>query len=129
MKLAIRYILTATLAFGGVAAGHAAESPASLYAPASTCEVRRAGYPWRVGDWAQPNDTCDYDGYYVGGGACRYRTKGHCSQQGTWGWDYTGRFAPRIVALSWWHPPREQGGTGAYAPDGGPPCFEHSIPE
>lgn len=129
MHLVTRVLLTAMLATMASSIAFGAESRVSLYAPASCQDIKRAGFPWHVGDWAKPSNTCAYDGYYVGGGSCRYRNVGRCPEQGTWGWDYTGKFAPRIVALGWWHPPREQGGTGAYAPDGGPPCLEQSIPE
>jgi hypothetical protein len=94
------------------------ENSASLYAPATCHDMCRAGCPRLVGSWAVPNNTCDYDGYYVGGGKSTYRCAGRGAHQGTWGWDYTGRLVPRVVALGWWHPPRYQGGTGAYEPDG-----------
>jgi hypothetical protein len=129
MRHKIPTILTATLAILVAADTYGAETDLSLYAPACCHEVQRAGFPRCIADWAKPNNTCDYTGYYVGGGAYTYRNPCRCPYQGTWGWDYAGRIAPRIVELGWWHPPREQGGAGSYEPDGGPPCFEKPIPE
>jgi len=56
-------------------------------------------------------------GYYVGGGlACRGEPR-HPTE-GTWGWDYEGRFFCRRIWLGWGHGRRYQGGTGAYKIDG-----------
>jgi hypothetical protein len=83
---------------------------------------RRAGYPSRVSCLAQPSDTGAYDGYYVGGGTpCR--GEGPREEEGTWGWDYLGRWWNSRVALLWSHG-REQGGSGAYKTDG-PQVLHH----
>jgi hypothetical protein len=95
----------------------------SLYAPASSCEVRRAGFPFCISRLAAPSNTCRYDGYSVGGGCPTYCGPGRCTNQGTWGWDYVGKCLPRVVRLGWWCPSREQGGPGSYEPDG-PNCIE-----
>ena len=77
----------------------------------------RAGYPDEVSDCAAPSDTGAYVGYQVGGGAT-CQGDGPCIEDGTWGWDYEGRWLPSKVILGWWHGRREQGGEGAYKPDG-----------
>jgi hypothetical protein len=61
---------------------------------------------------------CDYVGYYVGGGAPRRCGRCRCASEGTWGWDYHGRWFPRRVRLAWFCWPRWQGGAGQYDPDG-----------
>lgn len=76
-----------------------------------------AGCPLCVSRLAQPSNTCDYDGYYVGGGAAHFGDA-PCPQEGTWGWDYFGCHFNRWVDLGWWHGRRDQGGTGAYKTDG-----------
>jgi hypothetical protein len=96
----------------------------SLYDAPSYCEVQRAGDPRWIARWAKPQDPCKYDGYYVGGGAWRYKHDGRTCQQGTWGWDYTGKCLHPLVRLGWTHPPRYQGGTGSYEPDGPRPLEE-----
>jgi hypothetical protein len=96
----------------------------SLYAPPSYCEVARAGDPRCIAAWAKPQDPCKYDGYYVGGGAPCNKYDGRGCHQGTWGWDYTGKWLHPLVRLGWTHPPRYQGGTGSYQPDGPRPCEE-----
>src|SRR5262249_25055543 len=76
----------------------------------------RAGHPSCISRLARPSDTGAYDGYYVGGGSpCR--GDGHSEDEGTWGWDYFGRYWKSKVALLWSHG-RPQGGTGAYKTDG-----------
>ena len=77
----------------------------------------RAGYPDEVADYAAPSDTGSYVGYQVGGGAS-YHGNGPGVEDGTWGWDYEGCWFPSKVILGWWHGRREQGGEGAYKPDG-----------
>ena len=95
---------------------------ASLYAPASACELQRAGCPQCVSRLAVPDNGPSYVGYFVGGGAwtcgaCRY-----LRDQGTWGWDYQCHYLKPIVRLGWWAEPHSQGGTGSYAPDGPQIC-------
>jgi hypothetical protein len=79
----------------------------------------RAGGPKRVAWWAAPSRTPAYAGGYVGGGNA-YKGESRMTNEGTWGWDYEGRFVSRRVFLSWSHGRRYQGGTGAYRTDGGP---------
>jgi hypothetical protein len=105
----------------------------SLYDVPSYCDVQRAGDPRSIAPWAKPQDPCKYDGYYAGGGAWRYKHDGRGCHQGTWGWDYTGKWVHPLVRLGWTHPPRYQGGTGSYQPDGPRPyeelkshCEEHA---
>jgi hypothetical protein len=79
--------------------------------------MTRAGYPESISRYARPSNTCEYYGYYVGGGCpCRGGPPGPL--QGLWGWDYGGHphlVKPRIV-LNWCC--RYQGGKGAYRTDG-----------
>lgn len=72
----------------------------------------QAGCPLQVACYARPSDTPQYTGYYVGGGAALGGTHRYCDE-GTWGWDYQGRFLPHRVILYWSHW-RYQGGTGSY---------------
>ena len=77
----------------------------------------RAGNPHCISPHAQPTNTPDYIGYYVGGGG------GHGAgprsvEEGTWGRDYVGLCLPRHVWLGWNHGLHDQGGTGAYETDG-----------
>ncbi len=92
--------------------------PANLYQGASSAEVARAGWPWCRWKWARAQNPCEYIGYYVGGGAPGPRSREHCPDEGTWGWDYQGKKLQRVVRLGWTYPPRRQGGTGSYDPDG-----------
>jgi hypothetical protein len=114
----IRRASLATLAAMMIAGIAGADASESLYAPASPHEMSRSGCPTQVAPWAIPRNTCAYSGYYVGGGAHSYSDSGRCPDQGTWGWDYVGRCVTPIVRLGWHHPPRAQGGTGSYEPDG-----------
>ncbi|MCH8922164.1 MAG: hypothetical protein IIA67_03315 [Planctomycetes bacterium] len=77
----------------------------------------RAGHSDRVAWWARPSNNHRYDGYYVGGGAA-YRGDARRTHEGTWGWDYSGGWFGRRIALDWWHGRRVQGGSGAYKSDG-----------
>ena len=86
-----------------------------LYDPLQ--DFRRAGKPQRVSKLARPGNTCLYGGYYVGGGA-PWHGEPRRSSEGTWGWDYWGHLIKRRVALRWYHGHKEQGGAGAYEPDG-----------
>jgi hypothetical protein len=75
--------------------------------------------PRKVAWWAIPSDTGAYVPYRVGGGCPRPLVADPPSPtDGTWGWDYVGRWFHRNVILGWWHGRRQQGGTGAYATDG-----------
>lgn len=78
----------------------------------------RAGCPLQVACYAVPSDAPQYVGYYVGGGSAIGGTHRYCDE-GTWGWDYQGRFLPHRVLLYWSHW-RYQGGPGAYRTEGPP---------
>ena len=115
-----RFLAGSVVALAWTASAGAASASVNdnLYAPPSCDEWKRAGCPQHVAPWAIPSNTCAYSGYYVGGGAHSYTGPGRCEGQGTWGWDFVGRCGAPLVRLGWWHPPREQGGTGSYEPDG-----------
>jgi hypothetical protein len=78
---------------------------------------KRAGYPSVVKPHARPSDDGGYVGYEVGGGAWGGKGDGPTRDQGTWGWDYVGLKFPSFVTLGWWNG-KDQGGGGAYQPDG-----------
>jgi hypothetical protein len=82
-------------------------------------EDRRAGHPQELSIFARPSDNGGFLGYYLGGG-CLSRRKAEppTPDEGTWGWDFTGRWFTRRVDLGWWHGRRYQGGSGAYKTDG-----------
>jgi hypothetical protein len=83
--------------------------------PDSWQEHRRAGFPLEISPHAQPSDTGRYDGGTVGGGAWNWRkAEPPLSNEGTWGWEYTGGLFQRRVFLGWWHGRRYQSGAGAY---------------
>lgn len=77
----------------------------------------RAGFPHWISAHAQPTNTPEYVGYYVGGGTA-HGGGPRTSEEGTWGWDYEGAHFLRHVPLRWSHGRRYQGGTGAYRADG-----------
>jgi len=115
--------LFATILFATLGARAADKIERSLYAAPCSCEVKRAGMlragmPWCHFPWARRQVECDYVGYYVGGGAPGSFSRGRRDDEGTWGWDYTGRHFRPKVGLCWTCPPRQQGGTGSYQPDG-----------
>ncbi|MEX2093310.1 MAG: hypothetical protein WD971_11570 [Pirellulales bacterium] len=117
----VRAILLALVVCGTLADRARAES---LYAPASSCELQRAGCPQNVARWAIPSNGPSNVGYYVGGGAWTCSSSRECADLGTWGWDYQCRCFKPIVRLGWWHHPHQQGGTGSYEPDGPRVCPE-----
>src|SRR5438094_578367 len=61
---------------------------------AATHTERRAGHPQCVARFAQPSESSAFVGYYVGGGSA-FRGEPQTASEGTWGWDYQGRFLPR----------------------------------
>jgi hypothetical protein len=103
-------------------AGLLGQTPAP---PADPCDrLQRAGCPQTVGWWAIPSDTGAYAAYRVGGGCpCPRLADPPQPDEGTWGWDYLGRWFHRHVILGWWHDRRYQGGTGSYQTDG--PSLNH----
>jgi hypothetical protein len=89
--------------------------------PALECPDRhvQAGLPKNIAWWAIPSDTGAYTMYRVGGGnpyPCLADAPLPC--EGTWGWDYLGKWFRSNVILGWWHGRRDQGGSGAYQTDG-----------
>lgn len=70
-----------------------------------------------------------YSAWFVGGGtAWTYPHKAHVrsNEEGTWGMDYDGIFAPRHVWMNW-SKGRKQGGLGAYETDQGTEEFWRSL--
>jgi hypothetical protein len=87
--------------------------------PAEVTHIPKAseGQLGRVSCLAVPTDTGHYDGYMVGGGVpCLGGPP--CTEDGTWGWDYSGWLLRRRVMLRWTHGRRYQGGVGAYRTTG-----------
>lgn len=81
----------------------------------------RAGGSDRIAPWARPARSDRYAGDYVGG-SLQFKGEGRDSlQDGTWGWDYVGRwFRPRRVFLGWAHDRERQPLPGPYRTDGRP---------
>ncbi len=84
-------------------------------AAASSYQI--GGHDHCVRPHAAPSNTPAYCGYYVGGGAAHHGEE-RFAEEGTWGWDYFGRYFSRHIDLGWWHGARYQGGIGAYKTDG-----------
>ena len=86
--------------------------------------LHQAGHPEVVSPIAMGSYNDHYSGGYVGGGKA-FGGHSRCSNEGTWGWDYT-PFRPMSsrLFLGWSHGRHYQGGTGAYATDG-PKPIEH----
>ena len=82
-----------------------------------SCDHARAGCPQCLRNITIPSNTRFYGGYYVGGGTPT-RGAGRASEDGTWGWDYSGILFPKRIALNWTAKGLHQGGTGAYKTDG-----------
>jgi hypothetical protein len=101
------------------AAEHRTET---LYSPACCEEVERAGCPRDVSRWARVQNPCFYTGYYLGGSAASDENVRQFWNQGTWGWDYSGKYIARLVRLDFRCSPQYQGGAGNYRPDGPRVC-------
>ncbi|HVX12572.1 MAG TPA: hypothetical protein VHC22_15430 [Pirellulales bacterium] len=86
--------------------------------PPAAPVVRTNGVPYPVGRFAKPTYGPDYGYGWVGGGAPSRRGEPRRANEGVWGRDYSGVVYHRRVWPNWWHGQREQGGTGAYRPDG-----------
>jgi hypothetical protein len=69
-----------------------------------------------VAPWARGTFSRHYEGGLIGGGSARGGVAAG-PQEGTWGWDFRGKFNKRIW-LGWSTGKRSQGGTGAYETDG-----------
>jgi hypothetical protein len=129
----------------GADASPAAEAPAKEKDPDADKKIlgteawchtdARAGYPREISCLAQPSNTPEYFGYYVGG-ACVFDRKGGGPGplQGTYGWDYGGHhwlIKPKIV-LNFCYGCRYKGGIGAYETEKGPKVpniFGVKLPE
>jgi hypothetical protein len=99
-------------------AGDSQQGRGHVRAPRIQTE-RDAGYPHCVSPHAAPSVTPRYSGSYVGGGwALHRRGNAPSPDDGTFGWDYSGRgfFRPR-VDLGFSHRFR-QGSGGPYATEG-----------
>ncbi len=112
------YVITGCL--GGILG----QAPAAVPNQCPTAIVNRdqqAGNPTGVAWWAIPSDTGSYVVYRVGGGCpipgLADRPLAH---EGTFGWDYIGRWLPQNVFLGWWHGRQYQGGADGYRTDGPP---------
>lgn len=84
---------------------------------AHCCPHHRAGHAENLARWARPSEDHGYRGGWVGGGAVG-SAQPQRFDEGTWGWDYQGRYFPARVWLDWLHGRRDQGGAGAYSTDG-----------
>ena len=86
----------------------------------SACLVHphvRAGCPRSIAWWAQPSNTAQYGGYYVGG-STQIHGDTRCPNEGVWGWDSMGLLFNKHVWLGWAHGPRHYAGEPAYKTDG-----------
>ena len=90
--------------------------------PTSACGADRheqAGYPRSVAWWAIPSDACGFTMYRIGGDCPLPRlAEPPRPDEGTWGWDYVGRWWHRHVILGWWHERRPETGASTYRTDG-----------
>lgn len=83
----------------------------------------RVGYPDQLSRHSLTQEEENNVGYLVGGGAPKLfshrwaKKEEPRDDEGTWGWDYAGRWFPSRVGLSWWHGRRFQSGEGAYKVD------------
>lgn len=85
---------------------------------AASRSVRASPVPYEIGRFAKPTYGPAYGYGWVGGGAPSWRGQPRRRDEGVWGRDYVGVFYLRRVWPNWWHGAREQGGPGAYKPDG-----------
>jgi hypothetical protein len=109
----------------GCMAGVLAQTPAAPLFPSDSYQrYVEAGCPRHIACWAIPSDTGKYTVYRIGGG-CPFPCQAQppLPHEGTWGWDYIGRWLPHNVILGWWHDRLYQGGSGAYRTDG--PTLNH----
>ena len=97
---------------------HAKPAASSRRRPPAVPISRPNGVPYPVGRFAKPTYGPDYGYGWVGGGAPSWRGEPRRANEGVWGRDYMGVVYLRRVWPNWWHGQREQGGTGAYRPDG-----------
>jgi hypothetical protein len=110
---------------GQLPAADAPPAPVPSQTTTAPCDRnQQAGCPRNIAWWAIPSDTGRYTMYLVGGGCpCPRLADPPLPCEGTWGWDYVGRWLHPDVILGWWHGRCYQGGTGAYQTDG--PVLHH----
>ncbi len=83
----------------------------------------RPGRPDEIHRHAISQDAENNIGHPIGGGAPSLLARNVRNSEapgvdeGTWGWDYSGRWFPSRVVLNWWHGRKQQGGEGAYKVD------------
>lgn len=83
----------------------------------------RPGRPDEIHRHAISLENEDNIGHKIGGGATALlaqnvrNSEAPTDEEGTWGWDYAGRWFPSRVVLNWWHGRKYQGGEGAYKVD------------
>ena len=108
------------LALGPWSLARAGDDPSTCWAgcTAGKHTFAQAGYPQDVAWYARPSESHADIGYWVGGGSA-FRGEYPSYGEGTWGWDYRGRFLLHRVVLAWSHR-RYQGGTGDYRTNAGP---------
>ena len=85
---------------------------------AASRSARPSPGPYEIGRFAKPTYGPAYGYGWVGGGAPSWRGQPRRRDEGVWGRDYVGVFYLRRVWPNWWHGARQQGGAGAYKPDG-----------
>ena len=79
-------------------------------------DFEHMGHPEQISRCAQPSETPNYVGYYVGGG-CTFQGGPPGPAEGTYGWDYAGLCCHfKKIVLGFCH--RCQGGQGPYRIDG-----------
>jgi hypothetical protein len=83
----------------------------------------RSGFPQCVGRFAMPSITCAHRVGYVGGSTV-LGGENRRAHEGTFGFDYSGRWFHRMTWLHWSHGSRYQGGAGRYQTEG-----PHLFPE
>ena len=104
-----------------------AAAPAYAHPPCESHTMERAGNPDCISKCAAGSITPAYVGYYVGGGSPK-KGMPPGPEQGTWGWDYSGRCFHRRICLLW--NCRFQAGTGAYKAEGPHlKCKEAACPQ
>ena len=81
---------------------------------------KQSGFGNLVKKNAKPTNTCEYDGYWVGGSSFSRKASAPSAMQGTYGRDYFGKFLDRLVVLGYKNKECDRVGTGKYATDGGP---------
>src|SRR5580698_4044378 len=90
-SLPIMLLLAVGVLLAGIRPAVAADEEPAIQPASSECDFQRAGNPECISPRARPSNGPRDTGYYVGGGAA-FRGQPRMSDEGTWGWDYTGLF-------------------------------------